>query len=93
MNTLDLEPLAKDVSFRSDMMWVELEDGREIGVPLAYFPRLMKATAKQREKFIISGGGRGLHWESVDEDISVRGLLLGRADISLSKNGRTKRAA
>jgi len=85
MSTLDLEPLAKKVTFRTDMMWVDLEDGREIGVPLAYFPRLLNATPKQRAKFSISGGGRGLHWDSLDEDISVKGLLLGRVDATSTR--------
>jgi hypothetical protein len=61
-------------------MWVELTDGRRLGVPLAYFPRLLNATALDREHFIISGVGSGLHWDNLDEDISVRGLLLGIGD-------------
>jgi hypothetical protein len=61
-------------------MWVELTDGRQLGVPLTYFPRLLKSTPAQRKKYVISGGGIGLHWDALDEDISVRGLLLGRGD-------------
>ena len=71
------EPKAGKVWFDNDNLWVELVDGRTVGVPLAYFPRLLKATAKQRESYVISGGGTGLHWEDVDEDISVPGLLAG----------------
>ena len=93
MNTSNLEPLAKNVTFRSEMMWVELKDGRKIGVPLTHFPRLMNATSKQRADYVISGGGRGLHWESVDEDISVRGLLLGKVDTGSARGSRTKNAA
>ena len=61
-------------------MWVELLDGRKLGVPLAYFPRLSCASLSKRRKFIISGGGIGIHWDELDEDISVRGLLLGIGD-------------
>jgi len=49
-------------------------------VPLAYFPRLLRATPAQRSKCIISGGGKGLHWDDLDEDISVPGLLMGIRD-------------
>jgi hypothetical protein len=61
-------------------MWVELTDGRQLGVPLVYFPRLLDATQAQRDGYIISGGGTGLHWEELDEDISVKYLLLGIGD-------------
>jgi hypothetical protein len=63
-------------------MWVDLEDGRQLGVPLAYFPRLLNASPAQREKLTISGGGTGLHWDDLDEDISVPSLLLGIGDRS-----------
>ena len=61
-------------------MWVDLADGRQLGVPLAYFPRLLQATPDAREKCVISGGGTGLHWDDLDEDISVPNLLLGIGD-------------
>jgi len=80
MNTLAFEPHARKISFDADNMWVELTDGRQLGVPLAYFPRLLRATRVQREGFIISGGGSGIHWDDLDEDISVRALLLGAGD-------------
>lgn len=80
MSTLAFEPRARKVSFDADNMWVELTDGRQLGVPLAYFPRLLEATPAQRETYIISGGGTGLHWEDLDEDISVKSLLLGIGD-------------
>ena len=80
MNILALEPLAKKVTFGADDMWVELTDGRKIGVPLAYFPRLKNASALQRKKYSISGGGVGLHWDALDEDISVPALLHGQVD-------------
>jgi hypothetical protein len=80
MSTLLTDPLAKNVSFRDDAMWIDLADGRRLGVPLAYFPRLLHASPSQRENFTISGGGTGLHWDDLDEDISVRSLLLGVGD-------------
>jgi hypothetical protein len=61
-------------------MWVELADGRTLGVPLAWFPRLLNATPAERERVELSR--TGLHWEALDEDISVAGLLAGRGDIT-----------
>jgi hypothetical protein len=69
---------ATRVHFDSDSMWVDLADGRVIGVPLAWFPRLLHAAPEEREKVRISS--RGLHWKALDEDISVAGLLAGQAD-------------
>ncbi len=80
MNTLQFEPRARHIFFQNDSMWIELLDGRTLGVPLAYFPRLLVATSEQREQYEISGGGTGLHWDQLDEDISVPWLLLGRTD-------------
>lgn len=77
MNTLVIKPLAKSISFDETNMWVELADGRKLAVPLVYFPRLLHATPNQRKKYEISGGGTGLHWDDIDEDISVEGLLMG----------------
>jgi hypothetical protein len=68
------------VRFDDDNMWVDLSDGRTLGVPLAWFPRLLNGTPEQRETVRISS--RGLHWESLDEDISVSGLLAGLGDQS-----------
>ncbi len=71
-------PKATAVRFEDDSMWVELADGRTLGVPLAWFPRLLNATSAQRECLEISTGG--LHWEELDEDVSIDGLLAGRGD-------------
>lgn len=68
------------VRFDADAMWVGLSDGRVIGVPLAWFPRLMHAGADARAAFTLSPFG--IHWEALDEDISVEGLLAGRGDMS-----------
>ena len=56
---------------------LELDDGRTLSVPIAWFPRLANATAKQRARFRLTGGGEGIHWPAVDEDLSVEGLLAG----------------
>jgi hypothetical protein len=69
---------AQTVRFDADTLWVGLSDGRVLGVPLAWFPHLLRATPAQREAFEISPFG--LHWEGLDEDISVEGLLAGRGD-------------
>jgi hypothetical protein len=66
-----------DVSVDQDSLSVRLKDGRTITVPLAWFPRLLHATAEQRADWKIAGGGFGIHWPSIDEDISTEGLLRG----------------
>ena len=73
---------ATRVRFDEDAMWVELTDGRTLGVPLAWFPRLLRATPAEREQVEISRVG--LHWEALDEDISIAGLLAGRGDVTKS---------
>ena len=80
MNTLIVEPIATKVSFDQNCMWVEFADGRMLGVPMAYFPRLLNATARQRKSYTISGGGTGLHWAEIDEDICVQALMQGIGD-------------
>ncbi|MFN0279312.1 MAG: DUF2442 domain-containing protein [Pyrinomonadaceae bacterium] len=92
MNILELEPRAKKVTFDMNDMWVELQDGRKIGVPLAYFLRLKNASPVQRKKYTISGGGVGLHWDGLDEDISVPALLLGRVDKTITPRQSRKAA-
>jgi hypothetical protein len=69
--------LAKSVAFDDAMMSVTLTDGRVLGVPLSWFPRLHKASAKQRQKYEIGGGGISLHWPDLDEDLSIAGLMAG----------------
>ena len=66
---------ATTVRFEGDLLYVSLEDGREIGVPLAWFPRLAAATPEQRAHWQLIGRGIGLHWPELDEDLSVAGLL------------------
>jgi hypothetical protein len=72
---INVEPLAIDVSCTDDALRVVLADGREIAVPLVWFPRLLNATPEQRKEWRLIGGGIGIHWEPVDEDISVESLL------------------
>ena len=69
---------AKSLRFDEDSMWAELSDGRVLGVPLAWFPRLLHASPSQLAKFEISRSG--LHGDQLDEDISIEGLLAGRGD-------------
>ncbi len=68
------------IRFDEHTMWVDLTDGCTIGVPLAWFPRLLNATEQERERVELSR--LGLQWEHLDEDISVAGLLAGRGDLT-----------
>lgn len=71
---------AESVRFDDASMWVDLSDGRTIGVPLAWFPRLLHATPSDRSAFTLSP--LGIHWDALNEDISVAGLLAGRGDMT-----------
>ena len=82
MNISMSEAQAFKVWFDDENLWVSLRDGRQVSVPLAYFPRLLKATPAKRKKYELSGGGTGIHWDELDEDISVPALLLGQRDIT-----------
>lgn len=73
---------ATSVRFDEHTMSVELSDGRTLGIPLAWFPRLLHATPVEREGVELSRVG--LHWEALDEDISIAGLLAGRGDVTRS---------
>jgi hypothetical protein len=74
---------ATEVSFDENTMWVVLDDGRTLGVPLAWFPRLLSATTEQRAAVEISP--MGLHWDELDEDISIEGLIAGRGDQTIKR--------
>jgi hypothetical protein len=69
------EALALEASCGNDELTVVLDDGRTVSVPLAWFPRLLQASAKRRKEWELIGGGIGIHWEAIDEDISVASLL------------------
>ena len=79
MPTSQLDPgqRVKNVHFDEDTLSVDLIDGRTITVPLAWYPRLLHATSEQRAVWEISGGGYGIHWPQIDEDLSTEGLLRG----------------
>ena len=70
----------KAVRFDEDTLWVSLSDGRTIAAPLAWFPRLLEAAPEQRALVELSKGG--VHWDALDEDISVAGLLAGQPDLT-----------
>jgi hypothetical protein len=69
------ESIASEVSFGGGKLHITLADGRELSVPLSWFPRLQRATAAQRKKWELIGGGIGIHWPLIDEDVSVENLL------------------
>ena len=81
LHSIGAEP--KAVWFDDDTLWVSLSDGRTIGAPLIWFPRLLEATPEQRAQVEFSKGG--LHWNALDEDILVAGLLAGQSDLSRIK--------
>ncbi len=81
MNTLAVEirvPEALNVSLIDDTLSVDLNDGRSISVPIAWFPRLLHSSEQERNNWRLIGRGQGIHWEDIDEDISIEGLLAGR---------------
>ncbi len=80
---MSTSPRATAIRFDDAQMWVELDDGRTLGVPLVWFPRLFKGSMEARQKVEISA--TGLHWEELDEDISVAGLIAGRGDQTQSQ--------
>ena len=67
----------KDVRFSEDTFSVDLVDGRTITVPLAWYPRLLHATPEERANWQVCGGGYGIHWPDIDEDLSTEGILRG----------------
>jgi len=71
-------PVASSVSITDDTLCVDLSDGRTISVPLGWYPRLLHGTVEERNKWRFIGKGYGIHWEDLDEDISVEGLILGK---------------
>lgn len=81
MTTLALTvdaPIAETVALSDDTLSVNLADGRSISVPIEWFPRLVHATAQERKGWRLIGNGQGIHWEEIDEDISIEGLLAGK---------------
>ncbi len=81
MHTLAVEiriPDALNVLLTDDTLSVDLSDGRSISVPIAWFPRLLHSTEQERNNWRLIGKGQGIHWEDIDEDISIEGLLAGK---------------
>jgi hypothetical protein len=72
-------PTANNVSLSEDTLSVDLSDGRTISVPIEWFPRLVHASEEERTNWRLIGNGQGIHWEDIDEDIGVAGLLDGRS--------------
>lgn len=81
MNSLaaNLEPIAEELRVDETMLHVRLADGRELSVPIAWYPKLASATPEQRNNFRWVGKGIGIHWPDLDEDLSVLGMLVGTA--------------
>jgi hypothetical protein len=78
-STIEIEvPAAENITITEDTLSVDLSDGRTISVPLAWFPRLTYATPSEKNNWRFIGKGYGIHWEELDEDISVEGLLAGK---------------
>ncbi len=75
ISAVRLDATAVDVTVTDDRLVVTLADGRELAAPLAWFPRLLEATAEQRRNWRLIGRGHGIHWPDVDEDVSITSLL------------------
>ena len=74
-----IEARVDNVRCTEDRLIVDLTDGRELSVPIRWYPRLLKATPSQRANWQLAGAGYGIHWPEIDEDLSVKGLLMGWA--------------
>jgi Protein of unknown function (DUF2442) len=89
MSTLAIrtDERVKHVSFTEETISVDLMDGRVITVPLVWYPRLLNATPNERSKWKVCGGGYGIHWKDIDEDLSTEGMLRGAPAPSLKNSG------
>ena len=83
---VDTDLRVMNVVIDDSRLTVELMDGRLIGVPLAWYPRLANATPEQRNHWELAGAGYGIHWPDIDEDLSTEGLLLGRKAPALQRS-------
>jgi len=93
MSTIPGNAQATRLAFDENSFSVYLADGRSLSVPLAFFPRLLHADQQQRERYEISGGGTGIHWIDLDEDISVEGLLLNVGDRNHRHGEQSRKSA
>ena len=93
MNTLDDIRVTR-ISSTADTLKADFDDGRSVSLPLLWFPRLFRATQAQRDHFELIGRGYGVHWPDVDEDLSAKGLALGKPSVEfLKQQGGHKLAA
>ncbi len=87
ISTLELAlPRAVSVAFSEALVTVELSDGRVISAPLAWFPRLLNGSPAEREEWRLLGGGEGVHWPRLDEDLSVESLVAGRPSMESAQS-------
>ncbi len=82
MKTVKTDIKIKEVLFRDEKIFFSLEDGREIGAPLKWYPKLYNATEEELQDYKISPGGYGVHWNKVDEDLSAYGMLTLNQEIN-----------
>lgn len=75
-SAVKFEPIGKELRIDDTMLHVALADGREVSIPLAWYPKLATATEEQRNHWRWIGGGVGIHWPELDEDLSIRGMLV-----------------
>lgn len=92
MNTLDDIRVVR-VNSTADTLKVDFDDGRSVQLPLMWFPRLFRATQEQRDNFELMGKGYGVHWPDLDEDLSAKGLALGKPSIEFLRQQRKHEAA
>ena len=92
MNILDDIRVTR-VSSTADTLRADFDDGRSVELPMQWFPRLFRATQAQRDRYELLGRGFGVHWPDVDEDLSAKGLALGKASIEFLKQQRQHETA
>jgi hypothetical protein len=87
MTTLQIEePIASKVAISEEELSVHLCDGRSINIPLSWYPRIFHGSPSERKNFVIEGGGHGIHWPELDEDISIEGMIAGRPSQESAKS-------
>jgi len=92
-STVTADRRVAGVAITKERITVQLRDGRTISAPLAWYPRLLRATPKQRKNWQIAGGGFGIHWPEIDEDLNVAGLLQGAPSPEAVKPAVRKRTS
>jgi hypothetical protein len=93
ISTVTADRRVADVTITKERITVALRDGRTVSAPLTWYPRLQRASPKQRKNWQIAGGGYGIHWPEIDEDLNVEGLLQGAPSPEAAKSPRRKRSA